>query len=675
MDKQESLHNFSEQNERPFDRAPDIDEFFFDINSSDHAKLLHTEGLLKLQNGDSSGIELLENAERLAPENVEMFIRQGKALLHFGKGQEIKKYILLANKKFKLATKLDGEDFFAWKQWGDSLLFLGETYKDFHFFLDAKDKFEKAIKYSQLATKEESADLFWKYGIVLKEIATHSEEVSDLHASMESFARAAALNCNLPNTFWICYGHIALQMGKQINDTKLYARAIEYHKYAVNLLKSDFDAWYALAYTLTHLYYITHDEDHFSSANECFTNAAKLHPQNDHIWLTWAKLLLSSGKRLKDTKRLHACIEKCHRSYTLGSNKEKTLSLWAQALAKIGEIQERLELLNDAQNKVTEGIEAFGATVEMCFAHGATLFSMGKFFQDNDYFYQSIEKFQEGLSLDSSNQKLWFYLGYAFATIAEEENDPQLFERSSKFYLRALNIKIQSTYLYEYAKCLAKRAEFNRDLTLAESSLLHFEQAFSMQKNAVFVHPEWLFAYAMSLDLMGDLSDEASHYTKAIEILQRTLMLDPDFPKIHYHLGIVYSHLGELLEDERVMHKALSHFKISHGEDDESETNYLDWGLALINLSQMTHQEDEAKSYLEEAEYKLIQAAKLGNTEAYYHLCSLCSLTERYENAIYFLEKAKQFEALPPIDEILEDDWMENLRNTSFFTTFISQLN
>lgn len=674
MAKKESLHNFSNQTESDIDSAPELDPFFFDPGDVDHAKRLQTEGIQKLQNGDSEGVDLLENAAKLSPEDTDLFLRQGSALFRYGKMTATKKYLLLANKKFKRATKIDPDNFFSWKQWGECLLFLGTHYKDFHYFLEAKGKFETAILASDFVSKDEAAKLLWKYGQVMTEVAEQSGEVSDLNVAVESYAKAVEKGSDLPSQFWINYGNAALSMGIQINDVKLYMRAIDCHKQALADSLTEFESWNALASSLAHLYYLTHDEEHFTQANDCFTNAAKLHPQNDQIWLTWSKLLLSSGKRLRDNKRLHACIEKCHRCYTLGNHRERTLSIWAQALAHIGEITEHLELLYDAQNKVIEGIDAFGETIEMCFAHGSVLFCMGKFFQDNDFYYQAIEKFQEGLSLDRTNHKLWFYLGYAYAAVAEYEDNYSLYERSSKFFVRAINIQVRATYLFEYAKCLTKRAEFNRDVGLLETSILHFEQAFTMQKNAVFVHPEWLFRYAVALDLMGDLSDDEQHYIKSIEILQKVLMLDPDFTRIHYHLGLVYSHLGELSEEEKVMHRAISHFKIACGEDEENESTYLDWGLALINLAEMCHDTEERTMHYKDAEYKLMQAAKLGSTEALYHLCCLYSLTEQYEKASLFLEKAKHNDSLPPIDEMLEDDWMENFRNTEFFSSFINQL-
>ena len=39
-----------------------------------------------------------------------------------------------------------------------------------------------------------------------------------------------------------------------------------------------------------------------------------------------------------------------------------------------------------------------------------------------------------------------------------------------------------------------------------------------------------------------------------------------------------------------------------------------------------------------------------------------------------FLKKAEKLDVLPPIEEVFEDEWLENLRSTSLFSHFVSYL-
>ncbi len=646
----------------------------FDQENYNHADFLLREGQKKLAQGDVEGIKLFSLASTLEPENAELFYEQGLALFRFGQETSTKKILLLANKHFKKAVIINPEMAVAWAAWGKSLFTLGGLFKEFHFFLESKERYLKAIKLANVSSGLASAQISWDFGQVLSHIADHSKESSDLCEALEAHSAAASCYEDLPISFWEDYGIVSLKLGEQINDIRLYLKAINCHKTAIAKSKSNFKSWYLLADALSKLYYLTHDEDHFCQANECFTSAAKLHPQNETIWFSWAELLLESGIRVTDTKRIHSCIEKCHRAHACKQNQERVMETWAIALATLGCISDRLELIFEANNKVMEAYDQFSHTPHLLHAEGRVQFAFGKYYKDSDYYFQAIEKFQEGLSIDRSKDFLWYQLGHTYATLSEEDNDPSLIERAGKFFIKAIGLSCNSLYYYEYACTLTALAETNQNKSTLEQALTCFEQAFNLQKNAVYLHPQWLYKYSMALDLMGDLADEDQYYIKSIEILKRVLTLDPDYPDIHYKIAFVYSHLGELVESVEVFERALSHYKIAYQSNEENELLILDWALSLINLSQITPDASLREQSLREAEYKLVQSAKLGNLEAYYHLACLYSLTVQLEKSIYFLEKAEAFDALPSLDDVLGDDWLENLRNTEVFQAFISHL-
>lgn len=650
-----------------------FDDFLFESGNFNHAEFLQNQGVMQLSKGEAKGLKLLDLASHLDPKNPKLFYDQGIALAGYGSEKKRKKYLLLANKKFKNATELNGEFLPAWKSWGDSLLSLGRLLGEAHFFLDAKKRYEKAISLIGGEEAENISELYWNYGKVMFELGKRSGEIFDLNRSIDAYSKASSYNEMLPAKFWQNYGEVALHLGMQVNDIHLYFKAINCHKHAVAKAISHYECWLRFAEALTEVYYLTHDEDHFCSANECFTNAAKLHPQNDLIWLSWARLLLHSGKNIKDAKRLHSAIEKCHRAYACNRKEPETLAIWAEALSDLGIITDRADLIHEGCNKIAEARELFGESPLICYATGMTLFALGLYHSELDYYYQAIEKFQEGLSINRSSHKLWFHLGYTYSIAAGLEQDPTLYERAHKFYARALSLQTTCTYYYHSAVALMKLGEFYRDKIYVEKALTAFDAAFSLQKNAVYLRPEWLHEYAMALDAMGDFTDDEKYYIKAIEILKRVLMLDPDFPHIHYHIALIYSHLSELSEDHEVYQRAISHYKIAYHEDEEHEHLIVDWALTLINLSELLPTE-ERELLWKEAEYKLIQAAKLGSTEAYYHLACLHSLMRNVEKALYFIEKAHHYESLPPLDELLEDEWLENLRGTELFRSYVEHL-
>jgi tetratricopeptide (TPR) repeat protein len=151
-------------------------------------------------------------------------------------------------------------------------------------------------------------------------------------------------------------------------------------------------------------------------------------------------------------------------------------------------------------------------------------------------------------------------------------------------------------------------------------------------------------------------------------------MIDPDFYTVHHRLGLALSHLGELTAEIEHYHRAIHHFRLSLKSDDEDDAVILDWATALINIATHTHDPSEADQCYRDALQKLQTAIRLGNLHAYYHLACLNSLTGQCETGIRFLQKAHEYDALPSIDEMLQDEWLDNLRSTGDFQQFLSSL-
>ncbi|MGE5195741.1 MAG: hypothetical protein ACM3JI_00225, partial [Anaerolineae bacterium] len=207
-----------------------------------------------------------------------------------------------------------------------------------------------------------------------------------------------------------------------------------------------------------------------------------------------------------------------------------------------------------------------------------------------------------------------------------------------------------------------------------EQALCEFERSLSIQKNATYVHPEWLFQYACALDMMGNFYDEDSYYLRAIEIFSHVLTVDPEFSEVHHRLALAFSHLGELQGEMENFYRSLHHYRLAAKHDDENDQLILDWALTLINAAQQAEEASEADQCYREAEAKLTQAALLGHPAAYYHLGCLYCLLKQQENALHFLEKAALFDCLPSIEEILEDEWLEDLKATADFNEFLARL-
>lgn len=640
---------------------------------STETEALLAQGEMRLLQKDLIGVELFQKAAEIEPNNCELFIQQGLALFEYGCEEKQEKILLLASKKLKTASQINGQEFRVWQVWGDILSHLGKMTGEYHYFLDAKEKYSKAISLSSGQSQEFLSDLYWENGLVWKQIANHSGEAFDLQFAVESFNKATQHSDQLPAEFWNAYGQSCLDLAKQINDIRLYVKAINCFKHSIS--SSSSEGWLLLAGALQMLYGHTHDEDHFSQANECFSAAAQFHPQEDaELWYNWAKFLCEAGRRHQDLKKLRSCIEKCHRAHACNPEHFLAMGVWAEALAIIGELTERLDLIVEAQNKISEASQMAPEHPDIWFSFGMCLLSFARYYNEPDYYYQAIEKFQEGLSIDRTCYRHWHAIGNIYATLGAFDGDVESYERACRFYLKAIDLYPSSFYIFDYALTLSKLGEITEEQKWFEEAVIQFERALNMQKNAIYIHPDWLFHYATTLDALGDYYEDKSYYTRAIEILSHVLMIDPDFPFIHHRLALANSHLGDLLEESDHYYRSVHHYRLAAKHEEENDQILLDWGVTLLSLSQYIQDSPETDQFFREAEHKLTQAAKLGNLQAFYNLGCLFSLQGQHEKSIRFLEKADAFQALPPIEDILEDDWLDGVRGTSEFQAFLMQL-
>lgn len=646
-----------------------MDSILSQTLKQDQIEELVSEGEEKLLRGHfSEGLDLFGQAEQLVEEeDASIYYRMGLSLFEYGSEEGREQALLIACKKFKKSHTLNPLAIDTLHAWGNTLTLLGETHEEHHFFQSALEKLEAA-----LALGADEPDLYWDYGVVWYHIGSQSGEAVDFQRAIQSFEKAAAFEDNLPTDFWIDFGAACGEAATLVRDVRLTVKAVNCFKHGVSLEQGSFDCWTHLAGALDMLYDYTHDEDHFSQANDCFAKGAKLAPQEGSHWFEWAKFLLKSARRSGDIRKIRLSLEKCHYAYACEDQNGQVLATWAEALALLGQLTERLDLIYEAENKIGEALELDEEDPEIWYSLGMCFHSFGVYFSDHDTYYQAIEKFQIGLSIDRTHAPLWHAIASTYATVATLEEDLEAMAQALKFYEKALLLDSSSHLHIDYAKALSKLGEMTHEQTFLEQALVQFEYALSIQKNAVYLHPEWLYSYATTLDMLGDFHDEEKYYRRAIEIFSHVLMVDPDFQGVHHRLAQAYCHLGEMIGENDYFYRAIHHLRLALKHDEENDQIILDWGITLIHVAEHTPVVTDIQMLMQEAEQKVTKAAKLGNLQAYYFLSCIHSLQRKVDTAIAFLFKAAQFHALPPVDELLADDWLEELRSTSQFQEFLA---
>ena len=340
----------------------------------------------------------------------------------------------------------------------------------------------------------------------------------------------------------------------------------------------------------------------------------------------------------------------------------------------LGKAMERIDLIIEGENRILQIAEEEEDDPEIWRAHGHICMILGEYFHDLDIFYQAIEKFQVGLSLDRTQHALWHAMASTYSLIGEREDCPEEYERALRFYQKAIALYPATHYIIDYAIALSKYGEITQDQSSLEKACVQFENILSKQKQAIYQHPDWLFYYACALDALGEFYEDESIYMRSIEYLAHVLMIDPDFTIAHHRSAVALSHLGELSGELLHFEHALHHIRLAAKQDEDNEQILCDWAIILMHIAQRTIHPSEAEQLWHDAERKLLHAVQLGSASGYYHLGCLHALLGYVDSALMMLEKAEKLEGLPPLNEMVEDEWLDNMRNSPSFQDLMERL-
>lgn len=647
-----------------------------DLNQKkDLASEYLAKGELSLLQGNLNALSLFASASSLDPENPVVWYRQGLSFFEYGSEEGREKALLLASKYFKIATQYNPSYFDAWVAWGNTLLQLGRFHLEHHFLIEAKEKYQKALDLSSGQSTDILAELYWDYGIAWMEISTHSGEALDLRLAIEAFQTSLEHQKRPSPEFYNDMGSAYLDLGLLINDTRLYYQAIEHFQKALTDQEEYFDGWFSLAECYSQLYINTMDEKFVQKASDSFARAAKLSPKDPEVWLSWAQILGESGRLNDDPKQLRLSIEKCARASTLDNQNPAITAQWVESLSLLGAITGRLDMIIEAENKILKATDLYPDDPDLWHAYGISCMAFGRYYEDAEYYEIAIEKLQVGLSIDRTSGELWHMLGLVHKHYADLTQHEDLLERANRFFARAIDLKPSCpSILFDAASSFLRLSEMTDDAASLEKAIEIFEPLLQNHKEAVLHHPEWLYEYATALEWLGDFTSEESYYTRAIELFTHVLLIDPDFGEVHSHIALCYVELGNLSDEPEFYRRAIHFFRISLRNDEENDQTWLDCGIALIHLAHHTIDVDLMNHLYWDAEQKIHRAGQLGNSNAYYHLACLYSILGRVEEAFEFIQKALSARALPTIDEMLDDEWLENLCSTELFQRFLNAL-
>ena len=647
------------------------------------ASLFVMQGEKQLEQSDKNGFESFDLATKVAPENPEIFYRIGTAFLRH-KDLNPPATLQGALDALKQCLVLNPDFFDAIVTQGIVCNCLGLLNEDSQFFQEAQRIFEHAQTKSQDACDAAAAEFLWNWGMSAFWGGRLSGEAVDFHAAIDKF-RAAASKGLQDKGFWLSYGDAMSELGLLLGRDEYFFEAIELYRNSVRQAFDYFEGWLHLGCAFQHLFERHKTEELYRQANECFRMASEIEQEQAILWMKWAQLTAMAGKLRRNLDLLQASLEKFEKAHTLEPSVPLVLALWGETLTLIGTHSENVDILREAQKKIMKSLEISRDFPETWYIYGTCLSELGHYFSDEEYYRQAIQKFQIGLSLRQHEPLLWYGLASAYFAIGELTTDATWIETACKLFTRVIEFGGHDfrRFWNDWGVALMTLAEMRNDRTSLEAAIEKFahiipQNSSTQHEEEEETNPDWLYNYGCAYDFLGDFTEDVAHYEKAIQLLSQALQLDPEHAHAHYNLALAWAHLGDVAMDVEAFHKSIEQFQIVLTRNGEDEMAWNDFGVTLIHLAQLIQdpsKTEQSRKLFEVAESKLMQAVALGCTQAYYNLACLYSLTDNFDLAMQYIEKAASSDALPPIEEILHDEWLEELRHTSAFRAFLEHLN
>lgn len=633
------------------------------------------QGEHQLKNGDSRVLESFELASKVASQSPVVFFRQ--ALAYAGQGNNIR-CLTAACTALEKAIGLDPSFSHAWHSWGNALVRMGIVYDDIAYFYQADEKFRQAELLS--AQQNMRLDtLLWHRAVCWFHIGKHSGEAGDFFQALEKFRLAESRGCS-SGEFHNDFGNVLIDLAALLDRNELFSEAAEHYKKFTELVPTQYEGWLNLACTCQRLYDFSHREEDFLEAERCFERAAALNSKDATVWFRWAEIYAQSGKTLRNMERLQDSFDKFERADVLEPENPLVLLRWGEAEMIAGSQLENIELLRNAQNKIAFAVESMPEDPDVWYLYGVCFTELGHYFETSQYYYQAIEKFKYGLSFEEDHCLLMHAIALAYFNIADLEDDQQMLEQALYLFEKIeMDEHSLSSFLSDWGVALMKMGELTHQKHYVERAAEKFELAINdrLDKGQVeTLELEWLYNYGCAMDFLGDFHEEGIYYEKAIQIFSHVRQLDPGHTSAKYRLALAFFHLGELNSDIENFHKAIELFHEIVLKEPEDELFLHDYGMALLHLALLTdasHIEDSKKLF-EQAESRLLQAIALGSLQGFYTVACLYAITQNATAAMHYLERAEQSKTLPRYEDLLEDEWLDNLEDHPAFLAFLDKL-
>lgn len=308
---------------------------------------------------------------------------------------------------------------------------------------------------------------------------------------------------------------------------------------------------------------------------------------------------------------------------------------------------------------------------------GSCYLVLGEYFKDALFINEAIEKFQKGLGIDSDRPGLWMQMARAFLSLGELSGEIELSKRAVSIFPLAIACgRYDWRFWMDWGLALFRMADATGERSFLSEAVARFEKAFELvRRDEQKLDAHLLYLYGAALDFLGDLSREDVHYERAIEMLQAAVEIDPSHSQAPLSLAVALTHAGEAFSKKDLLEKANSIFESLAQLDHEDEYLWNEWAVCVLSLCRIEIDEgnERPRELLSRAIVMLNKALCLGNQHAIYNLCCAHALALDPVRALDYLEKAFDTGIHPPIEDMGEDEWLDDLRPMERFQRLIEE--
>lgn len=634
------------------------------------ANLFIKKGSMELQNSRDQAIESFETAARITDKSAPILLQISRAWASVQEWDH-------ALQNIESALKSDDSFLEGWMEKAALFVLKGKNLNEESYFSEALEIFERIKNERENLPPE----FYFKWGQAIHCLARFSQEPCDLTLAIEKYRLAESEEFSNKHLFF----DLALALGELatlVARTELVHESLHYLLLSVEADPHFHDGWIYLAITYQFLYEQGDKDEYYERAESAFYTASKLNPSSKTVWLSWGQMLLNEGRIKRNHEIVSLAIEKFDRAAAFFPKDRDIECFLADAMMVLGLFEDRYDLLQEAKSKIEASLQENPEDAAALFLYGTCLVHLGKYFDDKNLIRSSFEKFEKSLKLSPEDPHVWHSLALAHYSYGEMTEDPIMLEKSIQLFdmaLKKLN-RPDSELFNNWGIALMKLSDVTGDLLNVQVAADKFEQAIAYHqdtRNGRDPDPEWYYNYGCALDYLGDFYQDPAFYEKSAQVLTQLVNTFPGYSQARYNLALSLTHFGDALGEVEFLEKGISHFEVLLAEDPEDEIVITDMGVALIALGEVTETSEsifEAKEIYASAESKLIQASILGSKGAFFWLACLYALTRSVPESIHYLEKARDIDALPVREQLLEEKWLENVRGSEAWQNFYKSL-